>query len=170
MENLKNILKSLLFVSNNPLTLKQFKEVLGEIDIKDIKLALEELKNDTEDSFQVIEIAEGYQMTTREKYSLWIRKLFQSNKRSKLSTSALETLAIIAYRQPIIKSEIEHIRGVDSTGVIQNLLEKNLIKITGKKKGPGHPFLYGTTLEFLSYFGLKDISCLPKLSEEQKII
>jgi segregation and condensation protein B len=113
----------------------------------------------------IVEIANGYQMVTNPEYAEWVKKFRSSHMSSRLSIPALETLAIIAYRQPIIRAEIEQIRGVNSDSAIRTLLEKRLIKILGRKEVPGRPFLYGTTREFLQYFGLKDLTELPTLKE-----
>lgn len=165
IEEVKNIIKSLLFVSSEPLSLKQFIEILKDIQPEKITLALEELKKEDISFLKVTETIKGYQLCTKKEYVFWIRKLFQQKIRHALSQPALETLAIIAYKQPIIRVEIEKIRGVNVDGVIQTLIEKKLIKVVGRKKIIGHPFLYGTTQEFLSYFGLKDLSELPKPEE-----
>jgi segregation and condensation protein B len=113
----------------------------------------------------IVEIANGYQMVTNSEYADWVRKFKSTQVSSKLSMPALETLAIIAYRQPIIRAEVEQIRGVNSDSAIKTLYEKRLIKIMGRKEAPGRPFLYGTTREFLQYFGLKDLTELPTLKD-----
>ena len=118
---------------------------------------------------QLVEIANGYQLTTRSEYANWIKKLNKIKVSTKLSKPAMETLAIIAYKQPIIKPEVEKIRGVDSGGVIKTLLERKLIKIIGRMDIVGKPMMYGTTSEFLQYFGLKDLTDLPTLREFQEL-
>jgi segregation and condensation protein B len=112
-----------------------------------------------------VEVADGYQMVTNPDFSMWVKKFKNINQSSKLSPPTLETLAIIAYKQPITKLEIDQLRGVNSDGAVKSLLDKRLIKIVGKKETPGRPFLYGTTKEFLQYFGLKNLSDLPPIND-----
>jgi segregation and condensation protein B len=163
----KSLIESLLFVSGEPVTLAALKDIT-ELPEPEIKELIEELMAEYKGKnggLQVIEIANGYQMTTNPAYASWIKKLKTTNTSNKLSMPALETLAIIAYNQPIIKAEIEQIRGVNSDGVIKTLLDRRLIKIMGRKEVPGKPLLYGTTREFLQYFGLKDLTDLPTIKE-----
>src|SRR3989337_4118490 len=114
---------------------------------------------------RIVEVAGGFQIASRPELAQWIKRLRKVKQSSRLSKPSLETLAIIAYKQPIVKAEIEDIRGVDSAGVIKGLLDKRFVKIIGRKDLPGRPILYATTQEFLQYFGLKDISDLPTLQE-----
>lgn len=163
----KAVIESLLFLSGEPLTLSSINEVI-ELPHAEIKRLLEELIMDYKErrgGLQIVEIAQGYQMVTSQECSEWIKKFKHINISTRLSLPALETLAIIAYKQPIIKAEIEQIRGVNSDSAIRTLHEKRLIKIMGRKEAPGRPFLYGTTREFLQYFGLKDLRELPTLKE-----
>lgn len=156
-----------MFFSGEPLTPSALKGVT-EMDEPEIKRVMEGLMTDyrgTDGGILVAEIAGGYQMITNPRFAPWIKKLKGSQISSKLSIPALETLAIIAYRQPIIKAEIEQVRGVNADGVIKTLLDRRLIKIIGKKEAPGKPLLYGTTREFLQYFGLKDLAELPTLKD-----
>lgn len=164
-DKIKFIIEALLFVSERPLSLEQMRSVL-ELDGSKIKSAIEELKEEyrTKHSFRLREVAGGYQIVTDPEYAPWLRKLFQS-KKERLSRPALETLAIIAYKQPLTRPEIEHIRGVDVDGVVKTLLAKGLIRITGHKKAPGRPLLYGTTRRFLEYFGLNSLEDLPALEQ-----
>ncbi len=167
-ECLKSIIECLLFVSNKPLTIKKIKEVLTDKDINMIEGTLIELQRDYNQrpsGLQIVEIAGGYQICTRPDYSEWIKKLEKAPQTFKLSISALETLSIIAYKQPITRAEIEKIRGVDAGGVICSLVTKKLIRVSGRKDCLGHPLLYATTSEFLKYFGLKNISEVPLLEE-----
>lgn len=162
----KAIIESLLFVAIEPLTLSTLSQVLGVAE-DDLKLLLEELMeeyNSGTRGIQLIMVGGGYQITTRPQYAPYIEKLYKKRVPS-LSHAALETLAIIAYKQPITKNEIELIRGVKVDGVVSTLMERNLIQEVGRKKGPGRPILYGTTTDFLTYFGLKDLSELPQLDE-----
>jgi len=161
------VIESLLFVSDIPLGLDRIKEVLGEVSKKDIQRMLSELGEDYARSrrgFALVEVAEGYQLRTRPEHAEWIKRL-QRVKPFALSQPALETLAIIAYKQPIVRSDVEKIRGVDSGGVLRTLLERNLIKILGKKDIPGRPLVYGTSKRFLETFGLKNLSSLPTLKD-----
>ena len=161
------ILESLLFVSPEPLSIDKLQEVTGG-DKKIIREALDLLMGrfrSEDHGIKVVEIAGGFQMVTRPENSPWVKKLLTVKTTGKLSKPGLETLAIIAYKQPIIRPEIESIRGVDCGGVIRTLLERRLIKIVGRKEMPGKPMLYGTTKEFLEYFGLKSISEMPTLKE-----
>ena len=167
MEDLKYIIESLVFVSETPLSVNHLKSVLETIDSRDIKLALAELQGEYEDrqgGFLLQEVAGGFQFRTRATHSEWIKKLLKPSP-TRLSRAALETLAIIAYKQPIIRADVEHIRGVDSGGVLRMLLERKLIRVLGRKDIPGRPMIYGTTKAFLELFNLKDLSELPSPSE-----
>ncbi|MEW6003082.1 MAG: SMC-Scp complex subunit ScpB [Nitrospirota bacterium] len=163
----KSVLEILLFLTGEPLTLSAIKDVL-ELPESEIRSLLEEIileYKERNTGLLIVEIANGYQMVTNPDYSDWVRKFRSTNISSRLSMPALETLSIIAYKQPIIRAEIEQLRGVNSDSAIRTLLEKRLIKIMGRKESPGRPFLYGTTREFLQYFGLKDITELPTLKD-----
>jgi len=163
----KALIEALLFVSGDPVTLANLKSTteLPESDLKQLvdELILEYKQKDS--GVLIIEIANGYQMVTNPLYSTWLKKFTSTNTSNRLSMPSLETLAIIAYKQPIIKAELEQIRGVNSDGVIKTLLDRRLIKIIGRKEVPGKPLLYGTTQEFLQYFGIKDLTELPTLKE-----
>lgn len=163
--NKKSLLEALLFVSGEPITIDVLKKVtnMPEIDIRNYMYELISDYRERNSPIMIAEIADGYQMITKPEYSVYIKRLKNINQSNKLSQPALETLSIIAYKQPITKLEIDHIRGVNSDGAIKSLLEKRLIKIVGKKESPGRPFLYGTTKEFLLYFGLKNLSELPPI-------
>ncbi len=163
----KAVIESLIFVSESPLSLERIKEVLGEVSKKDVQRLLSELKADYEASqrgFTLEEVAEGFQFRTRPVHAEWIKRL-KKTKPLALSQPALETLAIVAYRQPVVRADLEKIRGVDSGGVLRTLLERKLIKILGKKDVPGRPLVYGTSKQFLEMFGLKDLSSLPTLKD-----
>ena len=167
MENLENIIESLLFVSEDPVTLDALKEVVREADVREIRAALEALTRAYEargGGFYLSEVAGGYQLRSRPEYADWIRRLVQPNA-PRLSKAALETLAIIAYKQPVIRSDVEHIRGVDSGGVIRMLMERKLIRVLGRKEIPGRPLIYATTKLFLQVFDLKDLRDLPTPKE-----
>ena len=164
----KRIIEAILFVSDKPITIEQVKDVLEGADGREIRRLIYELKEEYEKeerSFQVTEVAGGFQVVTHSTYSPWLKKLYKNRKKNRLSRAALETLAIIAYRQPIIRAEVEAVRGVNAEGVLATLLEKGLAKITGRRETVGRPFVYGTTREFLEYFGLNSLKELPQLKE-----
>ncbi|MBI5141209.1 MAG: SMC-Scp complex subunit ScpB [Nitrospirae bacterium] len=172
MTNNKSILEALLFVSTEPLVPAQVKELLDGVTELEVSVMIEELASDYDErgsGIQIAKVAGGYQMMTRLECSPWLRKLKTVTVSNKLSQAALETLAIIAYKQPIIKAELDQIRGVGSDGVLKTLLDRRLIKIFGRKEMPGRPLLYGTATEFLRYFGLRDIAELPTLRDMEDI-
>lgn len=163
----KSLIEALIFTATEPITLKELRSVT-EMTEADIVRAVNELKeeyNSRQGGLMLVEVAEGYQIVTRPDFALWIRKLKKTAQSSKLSQAALETLAIIAYKQPLTKIDVDQIRGVNSEGAVKSLLDKRLIKIVGKKEAPGRPFLYGTTRDFLQYFGLKSLTDLPPLND-----
>lgn len=167
--DLKPILESLFFVSHTPLKLKALQEMLPEWSEEEILSGIHRIQKEYEEDsrgIELVEVAGGYQFRTKPKWASWISRL-KKVKPVKLSQSALETLAIIAYQQPIIRARIEEIRGVDSGWVLRTLLEKGLIKIVGRKDIPGRPLVYGTTQAFLELFNLKSLSDLPTLKEIQ---
>ncbi len=171
-DRLKKIVECLLFVSLTPVSLERFSEITGESK-EVIEKIIDELKSEyTQRSspFQVVMIASGYQFATLPEYKDWIKKLYKSETTYKLSQQGLETLSIIAYKQPITKVEIDKIRGIDSSGVIRTLLEKKLIKICGKKRTIGRPLLYRTSDKFLHYFGLYSLEQLPSLEDFEREI
>ncbi len=164
---MKNVIEALLFVTDSPLSIDRIKEIC-EIDPEEIRRLIAELNQEYEASnraFRIKEIAGGYQLYTLPEYAPWIKELFQRRAEARLSKAALETLAIIAYNQPITRAQIERLRGVDSTGVIATLISRRLVSTDGRLPGPGRPLKYITTKEFLRYFGLKDLSELPKIEE-----
>jgi segregation and condensation protein B len=170
-DHLKLIVESLLFASGEPLTPQQIHEVIPESDVKAIRTALRELKDEYEEmkrSFVIREVARGYQFCTLPRYKPYISDMLTSTQ-SRLSRAALETLAIIAYKQPIIRQEIERLRGVDVGGILKMLLKKGLIRIVGRKHLPGRPIIYGTSKKFLEVFDLKDLSSLPTLREIEEL-
>jgi len=171
MENLKNIIESMLFVSEDPLTIDRIKNVLTFADTKEIRNALKVLLDEYESrkgGFFLHEVAGGYQIRTRPEYTEWIKRLVKPNPR-RISKASLETLAIIAYKQPVIRSDIEHIRGVDCGGVIRMLLERKLVRVLGRKKIAGRPLIYATTKQFLETFDLKDLKDLPTPKEIEEL-
>jgi len=170
-EEIKSILESLLFVADGPLTVQRFVEVLDGVDKETIHALILELQSELEApsrGLQLVEVAGGYQLRTAKVNADWVKK-FLGGRPARMGRATLETLAIIAYRQPITKAEIESIRGVDVDGVITTLLERNLIRAVARKDVPGRPFLYGTTGEFLQLFNLKDLTELPTLKETDEI-
>jgi segregation and condensation protein B len=163
---LKARLEAVLFSSDEPLRLERL-QTLFEVDVVSLKQALQDLMVEyAQENRGVIlqEVAGGFQIRTRAEYAPWIVKLNRT-RATRLSKAATESLAIIAYRQPVTRAEIEYLRGVDSGGVVRMLMEKQLVKIVGKKDVPGRPLLYGTSRHFLEFFGLKDLSELPNLKE-----
>ena len=172
-ENIKNIIESLLFASDTPLALQKLKELL-ELDsvapVREGIRLLQEHYDKTKSAMTVIEVAGGFQIVSREEFATHVQKLFKGRQASRLTQRALETLAIIAYKQPITKNEMEKIRGVNVDGVVKTLLERNLITIEGREKVPGNPLLYGTTKYFLEYFGIRSLESLPKLKEIDELL
>jgi segregation and condensation protein B len=164
---LKAILEALIFASPEPLTRKAIDALLTSEPAEEISVAIEDLKRDYErpGGLQLVEVAGGYQIVTRSDLHEWVRRLFHERTTQKLTVQALETLAVIAYRQPITAAEVTEIRGVNTSGVLNTLLERHLIKIVGRKKVVGRPFLYATTREFLIRFGLNEIDDLPKVED-----
>lgn len=166
----KYLLEAILFLSGEPVTLSSLKDVT-EVQDTELKRLMDELMADYRErngGILITEIANGYQMITNTAYAPFLKKIRAKSASAKLSASALETLAIIAYRQPIIKAEIEQLRSVNSDGVVKTLLDRKLVKILGRKEAPGRPLLYGTTKEFLQYFGLKDLTELPTLRDIER--
>ena len=169
--SLPAILECILFTAETAISLDRLSEVLPEFGRDDIRAALAELVGDCEGrggGLQVVEVAGGWQFRTRPEFRQYVARHVKV-KAAKFSQSSLETLAIIAYRQPITRAEVEHLRGVDCGGILKSLLEKRLVKILGKRDIPGRPLIYGTSKEFLEVFGLKDLRSLPTLREIQAL-
>ena len=167
-----NIIEALLFASPEPLTQKKINIIFDEDPPKlddCIKALSKKFENDN-NAIDILNIAGGYQLRTKPEYDLYVRRLLNKTGQLRLSQAALETLSIIAYKQPISRIDIEAIRGVDCAGVIKTLLKKTLIKIKGREDGPGRPLMYSSTDEFLQSFGLSRISDLPKLKEISEIL
>ncbi len=163
----KRIIEALLLVISHPLALKRIAELLPELEASQIRELLQTLNGEYVAggrAFQIQEVAGGYQLVTDQELAPWIRKALQSPKPDSVSVASMETLAIIAYRQPITKAEIETIRGVDATAALDTLLERGFARVAGRKDSPGRPFLYGTTTEFLRHFGLASIDALPRMA------
>lgn len=163
----KRIIEALLFVFGEPIALKRLGEIIPDADATQLRHAVQSLNDEyqtTAHAFHIQEVAGGYQLVTDQQLAPWVKRALQSPKPDSVSTPALETLAIIAYRQPITKADIEAIRGVDVTASLDTLVERHFIRVTGRKETPGRPFLYGTTIEFLRHFGLKSLEALPSLT------
>lgn len=168
----KAILEALLFVSQEPLTLDRLTAVIGGLTKSEVAQAMRSLQHDYDAEgrgLRIAEVAGGFQILTRPDCAPWIKRLEKAKAGPHLSRSALETLAIIAYKQPVVRSEIEEIRGVESSGVLRTLLERRLVRLMGRKDVPGRPILYGTTKLFLQRFGLRDLSELPPLREFKEL-
>lgn len=166
--NSKSVIEALLFASEKPLTIEQARNILDNMEANEVRRLLEELKSDYEQAnrgIRITEVAGGFQMITSANFAPFLKKFFKERHVERLSKPALETLAIIAYKQPLTKFEIESLRNVNVDGVMKGLLDKNLIRISGRKKAPGRPFVFGTTKQFLEYFGLKTLEELPKMEE-----
>ncbi len=172
-EYLKRVIETLLFISEKPVTLEQLKEAIETTELPYIKSLIAQLKEEYETQGRgmvIMEIAGGYQMLSNPSYVSYVKNFFKTRVKEKLSRPALETLAIIAYKQPVSRMDIELIRGVNSDGVVIHLLNKGLIKIVGRKDIPGRPYLYGTTRQFMEYFGLRSLQDLPKLEEFSALV
>lgn len=164
-------MEALIFSSDKPLKVSRIRELLQDDEV-DVETIIEELNNEyaeRENSFYIRKIAGGYQFYTRKEFAHWVKKLYTQG-RLKLSRPALETLAIIAYKQPITRAEIESIRGVNSDYLLKSLLEKNLIRISGRLEAPGRPLLYATTERFLEHFGLNSLDELPRIREIEELL
>ncbi|MDR3256538.1 MAG: SMC-Scp complex subunit ScpB [Endomicrobium sp.] len=173
ISEVKRILEVLLFVSEKPLSFKELKDLVKAdyADTNNLENILNELKEEytyLNKPYEIKFVADGWTFATKPEYSPWIKKLFKEKSILKLSPSALETLAMVAYKQPITRAEIDEIRGVDSSGVIDTLLERKLVKIVGRKEALGRPLLYGTTQDFLKHFGLAHLSELPLIEDVPK--
>jgi segregation and condensation protein B len=171
-QQLKSAIEAILFVAGNPLSVERLAGLFEEETPERIEAQLAALTREYDDrgsGIMLAEVAGGFQFATRPENASWIRKFKTVKVSSKLSRPALETLAIVAYKQPLTRTEVEAIRGVNIGGIMRNLMERRLVKIVGKKDVPGKPMLYGTTPEFLQYFGLKDLSALPTLKEFQEL-
>jgi segregation and condensation protein B len=164
---LRAIVEALIFASPEPITPKTLYKLLSNESKESVSAAVNELRAEylNRPGLQFVDVAGGYQITTRPELHEWVRRLFHERSAQKLSIAALETLAVIAYKQPVTALEVTEIRGVNASGVLSTLLERNLIKIVGRKNVVGRPFMYGTTKEFLIRFGLKDLGDLPRIED-----
>lgn len=166
----RKVLELLLWMTDRPLKPAELLRVLGddaplEMELREELTQLGKELDERASPMQVVEIAQGFQLASRPAYSQWVRRLYKEKTALRLSPSALETLSIIAYKQPLTRGEIEDIRGVDVSGVVETLLERKLIKIVGRKEALGRPLLYGTTTDFMRQFGLRSLDELPRLEE-----
>ena len=166
-DELKSIIENILLAADQPVHVGELEKIfLNTAEKKDLQLILQELKEEYQSrNLQILEVADGYQLCTRHEFNDWIRKFLKLDRSSRLSQPGLDTLSIIAYKQPLTRQEVDDIRGVDSSGVIKTLLEKKVIGPAGRKKVPGRPIMYRTTQKFLEYFGLKDLNDLPTLED-----
>ena len=169
---LKAILEAVLFVSPEPVPIARLMSILGTVSKAEVVQALGILTHDLDQEgrgIQLVQVAGGYRLVTKQEYGPWLKRMDKAKTAQKLSRSALESLAIIAYKQPLVRSEIEEIRGVETSGVLRTLCERKLVRIVGRKDVPGRPIMYGTTKSFLEHFGLQDLSQLPPLREFKEL-
>ena len=165
-EDLQKIIETLLFITDRPVKVSRLVDVIENTTAKEVREAIQKLQDDYTvrgSAVQILEIAGGYQMCTKPEYGRWVRRLYNEKMTTRLSNAALETLAIIAYKQPLTRAEMESIRGVDVAGPLEKLLDRGLVRVVGRKDTIGHPMVYGTTDEFLRMFGLNKVSELPDL-------
>lgn len=169
---LKAILEAVLFVSPEPVPVARLMSIVGTVSRAEVVQALEILTHDLDQEgrgIQLVQVAGGYRLVTKQEYGPWLKRMDKAKAAQKLSRSALESLAIIAYKQPLVRAEIEEIRGVETSGVLRTLCERKLVRIVGRKDVPGRPIMYGTTKFFLEHFGLQDLSQLPPLREFKEL-
>jgi segregation and condensation protein B len=169
---LKAILEAVLFVSPEPVPVARLMSILGTVSKAEVVQALGVLEHDLDREgrgIQLVQVAGGYRLVTKQEYGPWLKRMDKAKTAQKLSRSALESLAIIAYKQPLVRAEIEEIRGVETSGVLRTLCERKLVRIVGRKDVPGRPIMYGTTKFFLEHFGLQDLSQLPPLREFKEL-
>ena len=172
-QHIKPIVEAVLFSSDAPVPVERLRSIIDSAGTGQIQESIEFLNGEYRDqgrSFHIVEVAGGYQFATHPRYAAWIKKLFRGRRLPRLSPAALETLAIIAFKGPLIRAEIEAIRGVNVEGVLKTLLERNLITVMGRQHAPGRPLLYGTTQDFLIYFGINSLADLPKPKELEELL
>ena len=171
-KQIKSVIEALLFSCDKPILIEQIRNVYPDLEPSQIRDILEELKSEYESkisSIRIVEIAGGFQMVTAPEFANFLKKFYKVQRKERLSRPSLATLAIIAYKQPVTKLQIQSIRGVDVDGIINNLKELGIIRIVGRRRAPGRPFLYGTTRQFLEYFGLKSLEDLPRIEDFPKM-
>jgi segregation and condensation protein B len=172
-DTVKAIIEALLFSSDKPILIEQIKNVFSDLEPTRVRKILEELKSEYENNgrgLRISEVAGGFQMITAANLSSFLKKFYKQKHAQSFSKPALETLAIVAYKQPVTRLEIESIRGVNVDGVVKHLKDLRIIRISGRKKAPGRPFVYSTTREFLEYFGLKSLEELPKMENFSSLL
>jgi segregation and condensation protein B len=172
LDNTRSVIEAMLFISDKPVTVEQIRDVVGSLDAGQVRQIVSELNAEYEQlnrGIRITEVAGGFRMITPPQLAPFLRKMFKQRRAERLSKPALETLAIIAYKQPLTRLEIETLRNVNVDGVMSSLVEKGLIRITGRKNAAGRPFVYGTTRLFLEYFGLKSLDELPKMEDFTKL-
>ncbi|MFQ5876128.1 MAG: SMC-Scp complex subunit ScpB [Acidobacteriota bacterium] len=165
---MRAVVEALVFAAEEPLTVSELSELFPDRSRDELEAVLAEVSAACEAGdrgLQVVRVAGGYSMTTKPAHGSWVRALFRSRNRRRLSSAALETLAIVAYRQPITTPEIQALRGTDPSGVLQTLLDRKLVRVMGRKRVVGKPILYGTTREFLAHFGLNSLEDLPCMED-----
>lgn len=173
LDNTRSVVEAMLFISDKPVTVEQIRDVVGNLDAGQVRQIISELNAEYEQlnrGIRISEVAGGFRMITPPQLAPFLRKMYKQRRAERLSKPALETLAIIAYKQPLTRLEIESLRNVNVDGVMGSLVEKGLIRITGRKNAPGRPFVYGTTRQFLEYFGLKSLDELPKMEDFSKLL
>ncbi len=173
LSEIKRIIEALIFAADAPVPESRIRHVIEELEPADIQRVVDELNAEYEQNrhaFKIVQIAGGFQLVTRPEFSNYVKLYYKGRTKSRLSRAALEALAIIAFKQPISRPEIDAIRGVNSDGVVKNLLERNLIHISGRSSAIGRALLYSTTPEFLRYFGINDIADLPKPREIEELL
>ncbi len=171
MEDLRAVIETLLFASDTPLGADRIRDIIGEVEKREIVRVIADLQREYDErkgGFQLFEVAAGFQFRSRPELAPWIKKL-RGLKPSMLSPAALETLAVVAYRQPVVKADIDRVRGVDVSGVLKGLIDKKLVRMLGRKDVPGKPIMYGTTKKFLEVFNLNDLTELPTLREFREL-
>ena len=172
VRELKAILEAVLFVSPEPVPVARLMSIVGTVSKSEVVQALDILAHDLDQEgrgIQLVQVAGGYRLVTKQEYGPWLKRMDKAKAAQKLSRSALESLAIIAYKQPLVRAEIEEIRGVETSGVLRTLCERKLVRIVGRKDVPGRPIMYGTTKFFLEHFGLQDLTQLPPLREFKEL-
>lgn len=172
-ERAKQVIEALLFAATKPLTPQEIRKVLKFMSVPEILKVIREIQDEVAASgrsYELIELANGFEYATKKEFAPWIMKVELQKKAKQVTQSALETLSILVYKQPITRAEIEELRGVDVSGVMTTLVERDLVKIVGRKEVPGRPFMYGTTEKFLEHFGLKSLRDLPNIDEIKSIV
>jgi segregation and condensation protein B len=167
----KSIVEALIFVSDEPLSPSRLAEIVGDSDARKVRALIDEINAEYEQEnrpFRIEELAGGFQVLSRPEYKKWLLQLVRSKDSARLSQATLETLAIVAYKQPVTRAEIETIRGVQAGELLRSLLERGLVRIAGRSEALGRPLLYGTTKKFLDVFGLRSLKDLPSLDEVNK--